>query len=52
MTRSCNVMLSQPEKLIKQYGCAKVGLNSQILLDIDDISLNIVRYLLIKSDIV
>ena len=46
----CNV--SQPEKVSKQYGCAKVGLNFIILLNIDNTSSNIVRYLLILSNIV
>ena len=46
----CNV--SEPEKVSKQYGCTKVGLNYLILLDIDNILSNIVRYLLILSDIV
>ena len=31
----CNV--SEPEKVLKQYGCAKVGLNYLLLLDIDNI---------------
>ena len=50
----CYVMLSEPEKVSKQYGCAKDGLTSMILLDIDNIlpnvvgyALNIVRYCLI-----
>ena len=47
----CNIMLCQPEKVSKQYGCAKVGLKSLIMFDIDNISLNIVRYLLKLSDI-
>ena len=42
----------QPEKVSKQYGCAKVGLKSIILLDIDNILSYIVRYLLILSNIV
>ena len=36
----------------KQYGCAKVGLNDLILLDLGNIFLDIVRYLLLLSDIV
>ena len=47
-----HVMLCQPEKVSKQFGRAKVGLHSLILLDIDNILSNIVRYLLILSDIV
>ena len=43
--------VSEPEKVSKQYGCAKVGLNDLIWLDKDNISSNIVRYLLILSDI-
>ena len=43
--------VSEPEKVSKQYGCAKVGLNDLILLDKGNISSNIVRYLLILSDI-
>ena len=55
MTCSCYVMqcnVGEPEKVSKQYGCAKVGLKSIILLDIDNILSNIVRYLLILSNIV
>ena len=37
---------------LKKYGCSKVGLNSLILLDIDNILSNIVRDLLIVSYIV
>ena len=43
--------VSEPKKVSKQYGCAKVGLNDLILLDKGNISSNIVRYLLILSDI-
>ena len=46
------VMLCQPKKVSKQYDCAKVGLNSLILLDIDNIRSNIVMHLLILSYIV
>ena len=44
----------QPEKVSKQYGCAEVGLNSIILLDIDNILsiIGISWYCLILSDIV
>ena len=55
MTRSGNVMLcyvSEPKKVSKQCGRAKVGLNTIILLHIHNILSNIVRYLLILSDIV
>ena len=45
----CDV--SEPEKVLKQYGCAKVDLNDLILLDKGNILSNIVRYLLILSDI-
>ena len=48
----CYVMLSQPEKVSKQYGCAKVCRNSLILLNMPNISSNIVWYLLILSNIV
>ena len=43
--------VSEPELVSKQYGCEKICLNYLILLDIDNILLNIVRYLLILSDI-
>ena len=43
-------MLSEPEKVSKQYGCAKVGLTSLILLDINNILSNIVRCLQLLSD--
>ena len=43
--------VSEPEKVSKLYGCAKVGLNDLILLDEGNILSNIVRYLLILSDI-
>ena len=55
MTRSGNVMLcyvSEPKKVSKQCGPAKVGLNSIILLDVDNILSNNVRYLRILSNIV
>ena len=45
-------MLCETEKVSKQFCCAKVGLNSLILLDIDNILLNIDMYLLILADIV
>ena len=44
--------VSQPEKVSKQSGCAKVDLTHLILLAKGNISSNIVRYLLILSDIV
>ena len=46
MTRSCN-NVSEPTKVTKEYGCAKLDLNSLILLDMNNILLNIVSYLLI-----
>ena len=38
--------VSVPEKVSDQYGCAKVGLNYMILLDLGNILLTIVWYLL------
>ena len=45
-------MSCEPKKVLKQYGCAKLGLNSIILLENDNILSNIARYLLILSNIV
>ena len=44
--------VSEPKKVSKQCGRAKVGLDTIILLHIHNILSNIVRYLLILSDIV
>ena len=44
--------VSEPEKVSEQYGCVRVGLDDLILLDNGNILSNIVRYLLILSDIV
>ena len=45
----CNV--SEPKKVSNHYGFAKVGLDYLILLDIDNILVNIVKYFL-RGDLI